>query len=60
MRRDASTICVMSSTRCDGTGFVEAVQVMRKTELKNLTKKFKAFMSEFRGVDPKSLTDQRA
>ena len=43
----------------EGAGFVETVQIMRKAELKKFAKKFKAFMSEFRGIDSHSVTEQR-
>jgi hypothetical protein len=55
----AHRVMVIPTQKCgDGAGFVETVQIMRKTELKKLTKKFKAFMSEFRAIDPQTLTEQ--
>lgn len=56
----AHRVMVIPTQKCgDRAGFVEIVQIMRKAELKKMTKKFKAFMSEFRGVDPQNLTEQR-
>lgn len=55
-----SRVIIIPTNKCgDGAGFVEEVHVMKKIDLKKLTKNFKTFISEFRSVDPLSITEQK-